>query len=190
MEEDPSNLNLKYQAFIKESEALNDGFRHGILSLCESFFSKNLLTKDLKDSSYTSKDETIVTKKVLSALQSRVKADSSAFDKIVKILHSTTSMEYLAKKLENTHRTLHLERKRDMAGAGHHDSLESRPRSVSMEADISRTTGEETGGMAMVRCHTEPGTINNLTVSFVNNAEERTTSGSDSDLRYVRAKHT
>ena len=77
---DKDFINLKHKALIQESDALTNGFRAGIRSLCGKFFGKELLTEDLKllsDNCSTSEEESL-TKKVLSALQSRVKADSSA----------------------------------------------------------------------------------------------------------------
>lgn len=93
---------LKYKAFIQESPALSTGFRSGIRVLCTSFFGKFLLTENIHhmSSDKTVSDETLV-QEVLKALQDRVKLNSSAFDDILSVLHSTIGMGFLAKRLEN-----------------------------------------------------------------------------------------
>ena len=103
---------LKYKALIQESEALTTGFKSGIRTLCTSFYSKEILVKDVYQLSLRShesiSDESLV-ERVLSALRERVELDSDAFDVIVKVLYATTALDYLAKRLENRLATLRKE---------------------------------------------------------------------------------
>ena len=105
---------LKYKALIQESEALTTGFKSGIRTLCTSFYSKEILVKDvyqLSMHSHDISDESLV-ERVLSALRERVKLDSGAFDVIIVVLNATTAMDYLAKRLENRLATLRKEQER------------------------------------------------------------------------------
>lgn len=180
-------INLKYRALIQESDALTNGFRAGIRSLCKSFFSKELLAIDLYHLSNSDSATEELVERVLSALQDRVKLDSGAFDEIVAVLRTTTSMDYLAKRLEKRYSILKQEHAcqlrlqegggRVMAGgAGHHDGrnheivmtsgfkYSERPSYLSMgPATTRRAGGGAGGGVAsndVMRCWTEPGAAN------------------------------
>ena len=78
---------------------LTHGIRAGIKSLCSEFYSEELLVFDLYDLSQSSHDTSSLADKVLDALLDRVRVDRSAFGKIVKVLHTITSLGYLGEML-------------------------------------------------------------------------------------------
>lgn len=109
---DHLKLNFEYRTLIQENEALINGFQAGISTLCQKFYAKEILEEDLYHLSTREGKEDALVKKVVLSLQNRVKNDTQAFPKIVEVLYTTTSMGYLAKRLENRLAALQEEHKK------------------------------------------------------------------------------
>ena len=92
--------NLEYKALLQESAVLTGGFRAGIKELCLQFHGKELLASDIYQLSISNANDLTLPGKLVDALLNRVKNDAKAFQIIVDVLHDTTGMEHLAKKLE------------------------------------------------------------------------------------------
>ena len=93
-------MNFEYTAFLKVSRILKGGFKHGIKTLCQEFHSQLLITEDILQISTNNADDPNLSDRVVNALLERVRNDRKAFMMIVRVLHKTTGIEYLAKALE------------------------------------------------------------------------------------------
>ena len=94
------NMNLEHRALLNVSGVLIGSFRPGIKTLCQHFHSQELLVDDIHQISLNNPDDPTLSERVVHALLERVKNDRKAFVIIVRVLYLVTSMEYLAKKLE------------------------------------------------------------------------------------------
>ncbi len=108
---------LEHKALLQESSALTGGFRYGIKTVCQTFHSNELLVADIYQLSLSNAIDPSLPERVVNALLERVKNDPKAFEQILESLHKTTSMGYLAVRLEKKRTILKEEHARIVAAA-------------------------------------------------------------------------